>query len=400
MRRASQGIAPGVDFARDTSLPVCYSIIMEYGIAKELTVSQFLEALNVNLRGYKVTVAGEVTGRINRRGGVTYFTIHDQEEEASMTCMGFNSIMDKLGIELEEGMAVKVSGYPEIWKRSGMFSFKAFQIMLAGEGTLKRQFEALKRKLEAEGLFSPEYKKPLPSFIRSVGLITAADREAQNDFLKHLSRQGLDIRLYDVRVEGAQAMEQVCDAIRWFNEHQPDTEVLVITRGGGSLESLQAFNSEDIARAIFASRIPVISAIGHERDVTIADFVADVRASTPTDAAKIISADWQSAPLTLQNIANSLATDVAQVLGNIRQRMALWQSQAFQNVEHRFVYLKGYLENFSRQLILSDPTLKLKQGYAIVRNANHAIIKSVEDIHNSDIVEAQFYHGKAKLKRI
>src|SRR3989338_2976352 len=296
----------------------------------ELTVAQFLEAVNLHLRQQQVTVFGEVTGRINRRGGVTYFTIHDQDEDASMTCMGFNSIMDKLGIQLEEGMMIKVSGYPEIWKRTGMFSFKAFQIMLAGEGTLKRQFEALKRKLEAEGLFSPEYKKPLPNFIKSIGLITAQDREAQNDFLKHLAPVGISIILHDARVEGAQAIVQVCEAIEYFNKNSPETEVLVITRGGGSLESLSAFNSEDIARSIFASRIPVISAIGHERDVTIADFVADVRASTPTDAAKIISADWQSAALTLQNISSSLATDVTKIFGEVRQRVAVWQSNALQ----------------------------------------------------------------------
>ncbi len=367
---------------------------------QELTVSQFLEAVNVNMRQYKVTIAGEVTGRINRRGGVTYFTIHDQEEEASLNCMGFNSIMDKLGIELEEGMAIKVSGYPEIWKRSGMFSFKAFGIMLAGEGTLKRQFEALKRKLEAEGLFSDEYKKPLPSFIKSVGLITAQDREAQNDFTKHLSRQGLDIVLYDVRVEGAQAVEQVCEAIRWFNENAPETEVLVVTRGGGSLESLSAFNSEDIARAIFASRIPVITAIGHERDVTIADFVADVRASTPTDAAKIISADWQSAPMTLQNIAQSLHTNISALFADLKQRMALWNAEVSQSIQEHFKLINLMLSNYQHQLTLSNPEFKLRQGYAIVRNTDNKIIKSVAEIDESDIVEAQFYHGKTKLKRI
>ena len=344
----------------------------------EYTVSEFLQFLNTSLREANVTVTGEITGRINRRGGVTYFTIHDQSEDASMTCMGFNSIMDKLGIELEEGMSVKVSGYPEIWKRNGMFSFKAFQIMLAGEGTLKRQFEALKRKLEGEGLFSEEYKKPLPGFIKSVGLITAQDREAQNDFLKHLARVGINVLLFDVRVEGASAVQQVSEAIEYFNKNKADVEVLVITRGGGSLESLSAFNSEDIARAIFASRIPVITAIGHERDVTIADFVADVRASTPTDSAKIISADWESAPLTLQNISTALATDVA----------------------HFFERLRADLESIARQLNLVNPELRLKQGYAIVRNSKKKIIKSVAEIDKNDIVEAQFAYGKTKLKRI
>ena len=347
-------------------------------INNELTVTEFLALVNQDIRRHNVTVFGEVTGRINRRGGVTYFTIHDQAEDASMTCMGFNSIMDKLGIELEEGMAVKVSGYPEIWKRSGMFSFKAFQIMLAGEGTLKRQFEALKRKLEAEGLFSPEYKKPLPNFIKSIGLITAQDREAQNDFLKHLAPVGISIILHDARVEGAQAIVQVCEAIEYFNKNSPETEVLVITRGGGSLESLSAFNSEDIARAIFASRIPVISAIGHERDVTIADFVADIRASTPTDAAKIISADWQSVPVTLKNTADSLSASVA----------------------YLFSMLRADLEGISRQLNLVNPELRLKQGYAIVRNLNNKIIKSVTEIKNYAIVEAQFAHGKTKLQKI
>ncbi|MEK7615867.1 MAG: exodeoxyribonuclease VII large subunit [Patescibacteria group bacterium] len=366
----------------------------------ELTVSQFLEAVNLHLRQQQVTVYGEVTGRINRRGGVTYFTIHDQEEDASMTCMGFNSIMDKLGIELEEGMVIKVSGYPEIWKRNGMFSFKAFQIMLAGEGTLKRQFEALKRKLETDGLFSEEYKKPLPSFIKSLGLITAEGREAQNDFLKHLTSVGISVNLYDVRVEGASAVEQVCEAIAYFNQHEPETEVLVITRGGGSMEALQAFNSEDIARAIFASRIPVISAIGHERDVTIADFVADVRASTPTDAAKIISADWQSAPLTLQNIAQSLNTDVNRLIAELRQTMAVWNSQVQQSIDHTFKHLNLKLLNYEHQLTLSNPELKLKQGYAIVRDSKNKIIKNIADIADSDIVEAQFAYGKTKLKRI
>lgn len=367
---------------------------------QELTVAQFLDALNVNLRQYKVTIAGEITGRVNRRGGVTYFTIHDQEEDASMTCMGFNSILDKLGIDLEEGMAVKVSGYPEIWKRSGMFSFKAFQIMLAGEGTLRRQFEALKKRLNAEGLFSAEFKKPLPSYIRSVGLITAADREAQNDFLKHLPLVGMDISLQDVRVEGASAISQVVEAIHWFNEYMPEIEVLVITRGGGSVESLSAFNSEDIARAIFASRIPIISAIGHERDITIADFVADVRASTPTDAAKIIGADWTRASLQLQNIAHALTSDMNSLFAEVKQHLLLFYTESSTTLENRIDQYQRSIDSFAQHLRLSDPELKLRQGYSIVRNAHGQVVKSVARLHEGDIVEGQFSDGKTQFKRI
>lgn len=372
---------------------------MNYSIAEnELTVSQFLERLNASMRGFKTTIIGEITGRINRRGGVTYFTIHDQGEDAAMTCMGFNSIMDKVGIELEEGMSVKVSGYPEIWKRTGIFSFKAFTIMLSGEGTLKRQFEALKKKLEDEGLFSPQYKTRLPSFIKSVGLITASDREAQNDFLKHLPKQGLDISLYDVRVEGASAIEQVCEAIKWFNEHKPETEVLVITRGGGSLESLQAFNSEDIARAIFASRIPVITAIGHERDVTIADFVADVRASTPTDAAKILSESWDEAQYILDQLAQSMQSGISQSLQNYRNIMDRYADSWRQSMRNKFQMISENLKRFEHSFSLADPTLRLKQGYSIVRDADDKVIKTVEDIKEDDIVKVQFYHGKGKFR--
>ena len=244
----------------------------------ELTVYEFLKALNMNLRRYRVLVTGEITGRVNRRGAVTYFSLHDAEEEAVLQCMAFNSILDRLGIEIREGMAIKVGGYPEIWKRAGMFSFKVFEILLTGEGELKRQFEMLMKKLEAEGLFSPEHKVPIPNFAKHIGLITAADREAMNDFITHLAPHGLNIELYDVRVEGARAVEEIVEAISWFNENRPEIEVLVLTRGGGSLESLQAFNSELVARAIFASRIPIICGVGHERDVSIADFVADMRA--------------------------------------------------------------------------------------------------------------------------
>src|SRR3989338_282947 len=131
----------------------------------EVSVSQFLTATNSALRILNATVVGEISGRVNRRGGVTYFSLRDTEEEATLQCMGFNSILDKLGIELEQGMAIKVSGYPEIWKRSGYMSFKVFSVQLTGEGVLAKQFEALKRKLEGEGLFDPARKHPLPRFI-------------------------------------------------------------------------------------------------------------------------------------------------------------------------------------------------------------------------------------------
>ena len=361
----------------------------------ELTVSQFLKALNTNLRRYRVLVSGEVTGRINRRGGVTYFSLHDQEEDAVLQCMGFNSALDALGIELEEGMAIKVGGFPEIWERSGGFSFKVFEILLTGEGTLKRQFQALLKKLEAEGMFDAKYKQTLPAFSTRIGLITAEGREAQTDFLTHLSRRGLSIEFYDVRVEGAQAVEQVVEAIQWFNEHRPELEVIVITRGGGSLESLQAFNNENVVRAIFASKIPIISAIGHEKDVTVADFVADVRASTPTHAGKIISESWERGATELQQQTQQLITSARERISQSRYSIETSLSQMQSSFEYRLADLQQSLLEHKKKLQLGNPELKFKQGY-IVAYGPGGLIKSVDQVSVGDMIDMRFYDGCAK----
>ena len=363
----------------------------------ELTVSEFLEGLNASLRRFRVTVNGEVTGRINRRGGVTYFSIHDQKEEAVLQCMAFNSALDRLGVELQEGMAIKVSGNPEVWKRTGSFTFKVFEILLTGEGALKRQFDALLKKLEAEGLFLPERKKPLPRFVSTVGLITAADREAHMDFVTHLCRRGLCVHLHDVRVEGAQAVEQIVKAIQWFNENMPDVEILVLTRGGGSLESLQAFNSEAVARAIYASRIPIISAIGHEKDITIADYVADLRASTPTHAGKMLSQDWEAAELGLTAIAETLKGGVTGFLRERKISLTNYELLFQSNVGNLFETFTHEVLQHATKLKLVNPELKLRQGYTMVMK-NDKIVKSKHQLAAGDDFVVRFHDGQKHAK--
>ena len=253
----------------------------------------------------------------------------------------------------------------------------------------------LMKKLEAEGLFSPEHKTPIPNFAKNIGLITAADREAMNDFITHLAPHGLDIELYDVRVEGARAVEQIVEAIEYFNKNRPETEVLVLTRGGGSLESLQAFNAEAVARAIFASRIPIICGVGHERDVSIADFVADMRASTPTHAAKIISESWERGALELDQQAERLGGSIREHITQARflTESALGQMQAA--LEQRFTYLDQSLTEHSKKLTLGNPELKLKQGYVIASGV-HGTVKSIDHINVGDMISIRFYDGAAK----
>ncbi len=358
-----------------------------------LTVADFLGVINMQLRNYNVTVQGEITGGVNRRGKVTYFSLHDNEENAVMQCMGFNSILYKLGIELKQGMSIQVNGFPEIWARTGNFAFKVFGIQLLGQGSLTRQFEAMRLKLEREGLFNLEYKKRLPSYIKSIGLITSVGREAETDFVTHLSAHDISVKLYDVRVEGPQAIEQIVGAIKWFNEYSPDTQVLVLTRGGGALENLQAFNSEDVARAIFASRIPIICGVGHEKDVTISDMVCDVRASTPTHAGRIISEDWDRADDLLIGMINNLTSSFNTIVVNNEVRLKQFKVgiQSSMNISIDNIQSKIKLHN--SKLNLSNPELKLKQGYSITVDKKGKIIKKINQVKVGDFIKTRISDG-------
>lgn len=261
---------------------------------KIFTVSEFIDFLNEVLVARKAIVQGEV-GKVDERNGYGFFTLHDKDEEAVLNCFIWQNRLDRSGIELKEGLEIKVSGFPEVYKRTGRFNFQVEQIGLVGEGALKQAFEALKRKLAQARFFDPSLKKPIPKFCQKIGLITSQFADAKKDFLKHLGNFDFQIYFYDVHVEGLHSIDEIVHAIHWFNENMLDMDVLVITRGGGSWESLQSFNSEAVAKAVFASKIPVICGVGHEADETIVDWVADKRASTPTHAAKILSDPWKLA---------------------------------------------------------------------------------------------------------
>jgi len=187
------------------------------------------------------------------------------------------------------------TGYPDVYPQYGKLTFKVDVITPVGEGALRLAFEKLKVELGAQGYFRPERKRPIPEYVRCVGLITSETGVVYRDFSRGLGNRGIKLYFYDARVEGANAIESIVTAVQWFNQNTSDVEALVIARGGGSLEQLQPFNSIEVAKAIYGSRIPVMTAIGHETDVTIADLVADVRASVPMDAGKRLGAAWEKA---------------------------------------------------------------------------------------------------------
>ncbi len=363
-----------------------------------LSVHEFLAQLNEVLHTQVVLIQGEVT-RVDSRGGYTFFTLKDKEEEAVLSCFMWERSLAFAGFTLEEGAEVQVMGYPEVYIRSGRFNFHVERLMLVGEGALQKAFLALKKQLEMLGFFAPERKKAIPRFVRRIGLITSAFGDAKKDFLTHVGAYGLHIQAHDVKVESMYAVNEIVEALRYFNEQPQPVDVLVLIRGGGSLESLQAFNSEAVARAIFASKIPVLTGIGHEADFTIADFVSDLRASTPTHAARILSDPWREAAATLQNMSESLATSMKQTITRTKDDLATHESSLEEGLKDFFARIKDLLRNEAQKLALASPENRLRQGYSITRDAStRKVVKKKSDVSVGQELVTVVYQGEINSK--
>lgn len=255
------------------------------------TPSEFVQEVRGVLHEFQVTIQGEVSGLHINQGRLVFFDLKD--DVSRVQCFLLAHELQRIGVELKDGEEIRVIGYPSLYVRSGGFHVKVSDIQLFGKGALQKAFEELKRKFEQEGLFEQARKRALPVFPATIGLITSSDAAAYTDVLRILRNRYPLARVlfHETRVQGIEALPQIVRAFAYFNEHPKSADVLILTRGGGSLEDLQAFNSEDVCRAVFASKIPVVCGVGHERDVTLAELVADVRASTPSNAAELAVPD-------------------------------------------------------------------------------------------------------------
>jgi exodeoxyribonuclease VII large subunit len=258
-------------------------------VRKTFTVAE----LSARIRGLlgdefdDVWVAGEISGSKTVSSGHCYFTLKDQD--AQLRCVCFRQSLRYLKFKPQDGMAVLARGHIDVYEARGEYQLLVEAIEPQGHGALQFAFEQLKKKLAAEGLFDPARKRPIPRLPQRVGIVTSPSGAVVRDITEILSRRfpGLHLRIYPALVQGEGSVEAVCRAIQYFSESKwPD--VVILARGGGSLEDLWTFNEESVARAIAASNIPVISAVGHETDFTIADFVADLRAATPSAAAELV----------------------------------------------------------------------------------------------------------------
>ena len=274
----------------------------EAELAKEATpigVADFLSGINATLARQFARIEGEVTSVKDSYATAIYFTIKDTSRDALLNCVIWRTTYQQNGVRLKEGDAIIVSGTPEIYAARGTFSLKVSTIAYAGEGQLKRAYDELRVKLTNEGLLGPARKRPLPEYPTRIGVITSRSGVVIQDFSANLGRYGFAVTLVDSRVEGKDAIHELLAALKTLAK--ADIEILVIMRGGGSWESLQAFNTESVVRAIATFPKPVLTGIGHDVDVTLAELVADVGSSTPTAVAEKLNETWDLLAGTLQS---------------------------------------------------------------------------------------------------
>ncbi len=374
------------------------------------SVGEFLDFINELLGAREYMVQGEVVGARPHPTGI-YFSLKDAEGGGLMDCYMSPYAYRGLGIIIEDGMQIKVGGGPSIYKPKGRFSFRVETLEPVGEGSLKKAYEALKRKLSEEGVF--ERKRELPECIQRVGLITSKTGAVIDDFRKNLARLGMMVYHRDVRVEGSLAAAQVEAACKAFDRGSEAIDVLVIIRGGGSMEDLQAFNTETVVRAVFGSRIPTIVSIGHDRDVPLAQMAADASASTPTATAVLINTSWdclRQVPTRAEVLVRAMERSLAEQRGSIDiawhrldgflsrvmgagLRIHEKISSALQRVGQSIQRAGALIDAAERQLTAVSPERQLHLGYSIVTDASGAVIRSVAQVHSGQSVTTRLGAG-------
>lgn len=258
-----------------------------------ISISEYIEILNEQLKFYVASVIGEVTEVKISSNGHIYFTLKDKNQEAVLDCVMWKGKYTLYGIKIEVGMELILSGQANIYAPWGKLSFIANSIELVGEGVLKKAYDELKQKLTVEGIFAEGEKRPLPKFPNKIGIITSKQGAVIHDFMSNLGKHGFKITFIDSRVEGKEALPDLYKALRTMKKK--DVEVIVLMRGGGSLQSLAAFDTEALVREINSSPIPIIAAIGHHEDVPLCALASDAMVSTPTAATHLLNKDWENA---------------------------------------------------------------------------------------------------------
>ena len=366
------------------------------------SVSEYIALLNIGLKKSKAKIIGEVSERKIASSGHVYFSLKDEQDGAIINSIIWKSTYNMYGIKLEDGMKIIVKGHPEIYAPSGKFSFIAEVIELAGEGALKKQYEELKKKLTAEGLFAEERKRPVPKYVQKIGLITSKQGAALADFLNNVGKFGFIIKMVDSRVEGQEAVADLLASLRTFKNQ--DIDVLAMIRGGGSFESLMPFNNEKLVREVANFPLPVIVGLGHHKDEPLITFAADVSVSTPTAAANYLSQPWEEAILLLERHERDIVSRYEEIFESYRAienklkvalqnfknqlfgvRISLddYLEKSFSGFKTLAQDLRQRLDYFERVVASNDPARQLKLGYSIAMIRNK-VIRSIKSVKIED----------------
>ncbi len=392
-------------------------------IEKVWTVTELTRSVKENLEEAfpAIWVEGEISNYLRHSSGHRYFSLKDESAQLRGTI--WRGVGQYLDFEPEDGLKVHAFGNLTVYEKRGEYQLNVLKLLPVGRGALELAFQKLKEKLFKEGLFDEEHKKPIPEFPQRIGLVTSPTGAALQDMLKVFQRRfpPAELYLYPAQVQGERAMGEIVDGLRAFNEWGK-VEVIIIGRGGGSLEDLWAFNEEKVARAIYVSKIAVVSAVGHEIDFTIADFVADLRAPTPSAAAEMVVPDREE----LQGVVSSLGERIAglfahqleqaesrlgAVLGSyglrkpadlVTQKMQAVDElsrRAAMALSHRLEKSKLELKSVGERLTSLSPKSVLSRGYSIVRRLpDNKVVREYKEVKVQEVVELIFSNGKAQAE--
>ena len=378
------------------------------------------DLFEVDFRLQDVEVTGEISNFTQARSGHLYFTLKDSQSQ--LKCVMWRSAAERLRFLPEEGDAVVLNGRISVYEASGVYQLYAEKMQPAGRGDLAIAFEELKQQLADEGLFDDSYKKQIPQFPQKIGIVTSADAAALRDILNVLRRRFplVEVLIAPTLVQGKDAPAQIVRALQWIDGRN-DIDTILVARGGGSIEDLWAFNDEQVARAIFQAQHPIISGVGHETDFTIADFVADLRAPTPSAAAELAVPDIEELEGVLLGLQSRLQTTMGDKIAQARvQVQSLTRAMshltprnrvdsARQRVDglvirldtavHRLLDQQRHrLALASASLTAVSPLATLSRGYAIVRKENGRIVRSVNDVQSGEQITIQVVDGELKSK--
>lgn len=365
-----------------------------------LSVSDFVAVFNQTLEMVypRIVLVGELSNFRVRKGRWVYFDLKDEAASVSF----FGTVYSLPG-PLEDGMMLRVSGMPRLHPLYG-FSVNIETISVTGEGSLQKAAKLLELKLRQEGLFDPARKRTLPYPPPArIGLISSVESAAYADFIKVIGQRwtGLTIEVVDVQVQGDIAPQQIVDAIAYFNQTSKPPDVLVIIRGGGSIDGLAAFSTEHVVRAIAGSRIPTMAAIGHEIDLSLAELAADKRASTPSNAAELLVPDKPHEQLRLSQMSTNLRYQLETYLKGERSDLKTAQNQLRQSIKLRLEKQQSYLQASIQLMNALNPAAILERGYSIVRRLD-SVVSSVKQVNTRDKVSVQLHDGSlvARVEQI